>query len=267
MTDINARAILCGRRALVPGAIAERLPKFVFVTISGAHLYGFPSKDSDVDLRGSHVLPVSDVIGLKDADETFQSTQAIVHDTEVDCVSHDLRKYLKLLMNKNGYVLEQIFSPLVVYDSGHLTEFKALAAGAITKHVVHHYKGFFRTQEKLVLKDPLPTAKTVLYLFRVAMTGLHLLRTGVVVANILELNKEFHLSFINDLVARKISGEEKGRLEANEFENLLDAAKKLEAQLDLAAEDSKLPDVVMNFPALDDFLKRLRVQFSEGGRS
>src|ERR1043165_3630973 len=113
MTDINARAILCGRRALVPGAIAERLPKFVFVTISGAHLYGFPSKDSDVDLRGSHVLPGSDVIGLKDADETFQSTQAIVHDTEVDCVSHDLRKYLKLLMNKNGYVLEQIFSPLV----------------------------------------------------------------------------------------------------------------------------------------------------------
>ncbi len=31
----------------------EQLPyPLVFVTISGAHLYGFPSSDSDYDLRG-----------------------------------------------------------------------------------------------------------------------------------------------------------------------------------------------------------------------
>ncbi len=262
MNEVNAAAIVCGRHALVPGVISEALPKFVFVTISGAHLYGFPSKNSDVDLRGCHILPVSAIIGLKNAEETFQSTHAIVDETEVDCVSHDLRKYLKLLMNKNGYVLEQIFSPLVVYDSGHLEELKTLAAGAMTRHVVHHYKGFFRTQEKLVLKDPLPTAKAVLYLFRVAMTALHLLRTGVVVANILELNEEFRLPFVNDLVARKIFGEEKGRLEAHEFANLMDAAKQLEAQFDQAAESSKLPNEVMNYPALDEFLRRLRVEFS-----
>ena len=261
MSDVNAAAIACGQHALVPGVISEELPKFVFVTISGAHLYGFPSKNSDVDLRGCHVLPMSAVIGLKDAEETFQSTHAIVDATEVDCVSHDLRKYLKLLMNKNGYVLEQIFSPLVVYDSGHLAELKTLASGAITRHVVHHYKGFFRTQEKLVLKDPMPTAKAVLYLFRVAMTGLHLLRTGEVNANILELNEEFHLPFIKELVARKISGEEKGRLETHEFEKLMDTAKQLEAQLDPAAESSRLPDEVMNYLALDEFLKRLRIQF------
>ena len=28
------------------------LPGALFVTVSGAHLYGFPSTDSDVDLRG-----------------------------------------------------------------------------------------------------------------------------------------------------------------------------------------------------------------------
>jgi hypothetical protein len=27
----------------------------LFATISGAHLYGFPSPDSDFDLRGAHV--------------------------------------------------------------------------------------------------------------------------------------------------------------------------------------------------------------------
>jgi hypothetical protein len=30
----------------------------LFAAISGAHLYGFPSPDSDFDLRGAHVLPV-----------------------------------------------------------------------------------------------------------------------------------------------------------------------------------------------------------------
>jgi hypothetical protein len=36
----------------------------LFVTVSGAHLYGFPSADSDVDLRGCHQLPLGDILGL-----------------------------------------------------------------------------------------------------------------------------------------------------------------------------------------------------------
>ena len=40
-------------------AIIEAQPyPLIFVTVSGAHLYGFPSPDSDYDLRGVHVLPV-----------------------------------------------------------------------------------------------------------------------------------------------------------------------------------------------------------------
>jgi len=35
----------------------------VFATISGAHLYGFPSADSDFDLRGVHLLPREQVVG------------------------------------------------------------------------------------------------------------------------------------------------------------------------------------------------------------
>jgi predicted nucleotidyltransferase len=44
-------------------AIAARQPyPLLFVTVSGAHLYGFPSPDSDYDLRGVHVLPVREVV-------------------------------------------------------------------------------------------------------------------------------------------------------------------------------------------------------------
>ena len=44
----------------------------MFATVSGAHLYGFPSADSDYDLRGSHILPAREVVGLLPARETVQ---------------------------------------------------------------------------------------------------------------------------------------------------------------------------------------------------
>ena len=51
--------------------IAYRGPQPVFATISGAHLYGFASPDSDVDLRGAFLLPARSLLGLHPADETI----------------------------------------------------------------------------------------------------------------------------------------------------------------------------------------------------
>ncbi len=44
-------------------AVKEHPYALLFATISGAHLYGFPSPDSDYDLRGVHILPAEEVIG------------------------------------------------------------------------------------------------------------------------------------------------------------------------------------------------------------
>jgi len=49
----------------------------LFATISGAHLYGFPSPDSDYDLRGAHVLPLGAVVGLVVRDETVQDERVV----------------------------------------------------------------------------------------------------------------------------------------------------------------------------------------------
>jgi len=104
----------------------------LFATISGAHLYGFPSPDSDYDLRGAHVLPLDAVVGLDVRDETVQQEMIVSPDTssglrppspesgegegalEMDIVSHDVKKFFGLLLKKNGYVLEQLYSPLIV---------------------------------------------------------------------------------------------------------------------------------------------------------
>ena len=50
--------------ARLAGEVRRHPYPLVFATISGAHLYGFPSPDSDYDLRGCHVLPLREVVGL-----------------------------------------------------------------------------------------------------------------------------------------------------------------------------------------------------------
>ena len=74
--------------------IAPRLHRIVaaqpypllFATISGAHLYGFPSPDSDYDLRGAQVLPLDSVVGLEVRDETVQD-ERVLDGLEMDIVS------------------------------------------------------------------------------------------------------------------------------------------------------------------------------------
>jgi uncharacterized protein len=96
-------------------AIVSKQPyPLLFATISGAHLYGFPSPDSDYDLRGSHILPVSEVVGLDPGRETIEVSK-IIEGLQIDLVTHDVKKFFSLLLKKNGYVLEQLYSPLIVH--------------------------------------------------------------------------------------------------------------------------------------------------------
>src|SRR3954451_13957113 len=184
---------------------AQQYP-LLFATFSGAHLYGFPSPDSDYDLRGAHVLPLDAVVGLGVRDETVQD-ERVIDGLEMDIVSHDVKKFFGLLLRKNGYVLEQLYSPLIVHTTSEHAELKEITKGCITRHHSHHYFGFAETQWKLFDKERPRRVKPLLYVYRVLLTGIHLMRTGVVNANLVELNEEARLPYIGDLIARKQSGE------------------------------------------------------------
>src|SRR5204863_7235203 len=97
----------------------------LFATISGAHLYGFPSPDSDYDLRGAHILPLENIVGLDIRHETVEASR-VIEGLEMDIVSHDVRKFFGLLLKKNGYVLEQLYSPLIVHATLEYAELKAI---------------------------------------------------------------------------------------------------------------------------------------------
>jgi predicted nucleotidyltransferase len=239
-------------------AIVDAQPyPLVFATVSGAHLYGFPSADSDYDLRGVHVLPPAAVMALDVADETLQREE-IVDGLELDLVTHDARKFFHLLLRKNGYVLEQLLSPLVVRTSAAHEELKALAPACITRYHAYHYLGFAQTQWKLFEKESPRRAKPLLYVYRVLLTGIHLMRTGEVQANLLTLNQTFKLPYVPELVARKLSGGEHGALDDADVSFHRREYERLRAELESAQAASALPEAPTARAALNDLLLRLR---------
>jgi predicted nucleotidyltransferase len=234
----------------------------LFATISGAHLYGFPSPDSDFDLRGVHLLPLKQVVGLSDGQETVEKSG--IHDgLEIDLVTHDAKKFFGLMLKKNGYVLEQLLSPLIVLTTPEHEELKAIAADCITKHHAHHYFGFAETQWKLFQKADPPHVKPLLYVYRVLLTGIHLMRTGEIEANLVRLNDVAKLPYISDLIARKTGGPELGRLEAADLAFHEAEYERLRAELQTAFEQSPLPEVPTAAAALNDLLVRVRLKTKE----
>jgi hypothetical protein len=240
--------------------VAAQPYPLLFATISGAHLYGFPSQDSDFDLRGAHILPIEKVVGLDVRDETVEDSR-VIEGLEMDIVSHDVRKFFGLLLKKNGYVLEQLYSPLIIQTTPEHEELRAIARGCITKHHSHHYFGFAETQWKLFLKESPRRIKPLLYVYRVLLTGIHLMRTGEVEANLVVLNKEFKLSYISDLVARKLAGTEKSKLEDADVPFYESEYQRLRGELQAAHEASRLPELPSDETrgALNDLLVRVRM--------
>lgn len=233
----------------------------VFATISGAHLYGFPSPDSDFDLRGAHVLPLEKVVGLEVRDETVEDSR-VIEALEMDIVSHDVRKFFGMLLKENGYVLEQLYSPLIVHTTPQHEELKSIARGCITRHHSHHYFGFAETQWKLFDKERPRRVKPLLYVYRVLLTGIHLMHTGEVEANLVNLNLEFRLPYIADLVGRKLAGSEESKLQDADIAFHESEYQRLRGELQKAHETSRLPELPDDITraALNDLLVRLRTK-------
>ena len=170
-----------------------------------------------------------------------------------------MRKFFGLLLKKNGYVLEQVLSPLVLRSTPEHAELRQLAKGCITKHHAHHYLGFAQTQYELFRKEEPPRVKPLLYVYRVLLTGIHLMRTGEVEANLVRLNETFRLPYVPELIERKLGGPEKGRLESADIALHDSEYRRLREELENAHRASTLPEAPTTADALHDLLVRVRL--------
>ena len=85
--------------------VAAQPYPLLFATISGAHLYGFPSPDSDFDLRGVHVLPLEMVVGIR---ERIDYSGNVVCPLDLD----DTRAKIQQLVDRGaqGFVVVLLWS-------------------------------------------------------------------------------------------------------------------------------------------------------------
>lgn len=234
----------------------------IFSSLSGAHIYGFPSPDSDYDVRALHVLPLENVLSLKVKQETLQGSN-IVNGWELDFESHDLLKFSQILLKKNCVLLEQLLSPVVFTRSPAFEELVALVPSLLTCHHAHHYLGLAETQWKLVQRDSAPRVKPLLYVFRSLLTGIYLMQTGQLVMNILDLNQDFKLSYIEELVARKTQGSEQERLASLDLAFYTAEFERLKEKLRAARKASHLPEVPGGYDALNNFVVHTRLAYAQ----
>lgn len=205
------------------------------------------------------MLPLREIVGLDARRETI-AVSADRNGLELDLVTHDVEKFCRLLLRRNGYVLEQLCSPLVIHTTPAHAELRALAPQMLTRHHARHYLGFAATQWRLFEQEQPRRVKPLLYVFRVLLTGIHLMRTGEIEANLVRLNETYRLPYVAELIARKLAGPERGALEDDAIDPFATKYAWLRGELEAARDASRLPDEPSGREALNDLLVRVRLE-------
>jgi predicted nucleotidyltransferase len=227
--------------ATARAALSDVPHRVLFATLSGSHLYGFDSPDSDVDVRGMHAAPVASLLSLKPDRETIE-VMAERDGFEIDLVTHEARKYLALLVKGNVNSVDQIVSPLVVITSEWHRRLAELLPRVFSKAYANPYRGLARTQWTLMKNGQKMKIKSLLYVYRALLGGILLMRTGVPEPNLRRLNETFRLMHVDELIERKASTAELAYLPDAEFRWHLTEYERLLGVLDEETARSPLPD-------------------------
>lgn len=241
-------------RAYLDARAGER--HHLVVYLSGAHAYGFPSPDSDLDLKAVHIAATGALVGLS-ADAGGAELMGVVDDVELDYSSNELGDVLRGAVKGNGNYLERLLGDLVLAcDDPRLTAVRPLVRAVLSRRVVRHYAGFATSQRMAAIAGP--TAKRVLYVLRTARTGLHLLRTGELVTDLTALAPRYGPD-VAELIARKQTGE-RAALDGAELARWRAVMLDVLVELDGAVATSVLPaePPAAAVAALDEWLRAVR---------
>jgi predicted nucleotidyltransferase len=246
------------QRDVAERVLAEegRARRHLVVHLSGAHAYGFPSPDSDLDLKAIHVERTELLLGLSPPAAT-RNRMEVIEGVEIDYTSNELGMAVRGLLRGDGNMLERVCARAPLRRSHWLPELAALARQNLSRKVHHHYRGFAWSQRKAVVEAEAPTAKKVLYVLRTALTGVHLLRTGECEPDLRMLYGPYGFDLVPELVAEKQAAERKALPPplAARVGPAIDRALTL---LDEARDASPLPDEPAHVEALERWLVALR---------
>ncbi len=253
MLPLSEHQQLIAERVLDEESVARH---HLVIALTGAHAYGFPSPDSDLDLKAVHILPTRRLVGLTRPDE-HASRAEIVEGVEIDYGSNEIGQVLAGLLRGYGSYLERIFGMWTIRTGPDLEELRRLASGALSRRVHAHYHGFATSQLKAAAEASAPSAKKLLYVLRTGLTGTHLLLTGEIVTDLTVLMDEHGFGEARELLEIKRSGE-RASLPRDVAERWLGRAARVFELLESARVRSVLPEEPSNREAMDAWLVALR---------
>lgn len=159
--------------------------RILFLSVSGSHSYGTARPDSDLDVRGVYVTPITDLVGMGHNNQKTKSATDI-GSSEVDLSLMHVREYLRQLLRGNCNALDNLFQekiPLreIVPSMCSRIEFSVndeytrelqdlFWQWGMSKRFAKSFKGFSISQEKDFKK--LNKIKCILYVYRLLGEGI-----------------------------------------------------------------------------------------------
>jgi uncharacterized protein len=124
-------------KQLLSKTATEKQVKILYACETGSRAWGFPSPDSDYDIRFIYMHKMDWYLSLGQKKDTIEFM-----DGEFDITGWDLRKCLALLKKSNVPLIERFQSPVEYYGSqDFITQFKELIENYYSPTAVffHHY--------------------------------------------------------------------------------------------------------------------------------
>lgn len=219
--------------------IEQEKREHVVVALSGAHAYGFPSPDSDVDMKSVHIDPTERILGFGNG-AAHADRLEVIDGVEIDYTSNELKPVLMGVLQGNGNYIERFLGGHPLFASPDLEALRPLVKRALSRRVFRHYLGFATSQLKAFEADGQRSAKKLLYVLRTALTGAHALKAGEIVTNLGDLCGPYGFPEARSLIAAKLAGE-KTQLPAEEAERWMKDTERAFSVLKEAHERSSLP--------------------------
>lgn len=206
-------------RGSLCGVEREENVRILFACESGSRAWGFPSADSDFDVRFLYVHPTEWYLRIDEGRDVIERPI----DDALDASGWDVRKALRLLRRSNVPLLEWLGSPIVYrQDEDTVGQLRALAPicyspVACFHHYLHMANGIYRDH----LQGETVSAKKYLYVLRPVLALMWIEQGRGIVPTEFDVLVRAVLkdadveAALNDLMDRKTRGSEADRELAN----------------------------------------------------
>ena len=152
----------------------EKKIKILLACETGSRAWGFPSPDSDFDIRIIYKHDKDWYLSLTEEKDTIEY---FLENNEIDISGWDLRKSLRLLAKSNPPLLERIQSPIIYKeDKEFLTGINLIAQKTYSRiATIHHYLSMVKKAFEEVTNTEEYKLKKLFYALRASVACLWIL--------------------------------------------------------------------------------------------